>query len=216
MNAQRLSKTGTALLALAIGISAQAMPITGTLDIAAGEMLDTSALGSAAQATSWLDVTAIAANPGSGLTASINDGPWAFNAGRVAPWSVGASSFNPVTSGVVPQGTSGVVFQGTFGAVFQGTFGAVFQAPPGMVPQGTNPLNVQANGFMPGNGSGPPLGNGFPPSPGQGIGSGNSFSFQTTTIAQAPAVPDGGTTALLLGLALIAVGALRRLSGSRT
>jgi hypothetical protein len=161
-----------------------ATPITGSLDFSGGAQLDGSTLGSATQVLTWtsVNVTPLGVTPGSALDTTINPGD---SVSMLGPWAFtsGATGLWSVGGFTFDLATSGIVFQTD------------------------DFLSVKGYGSVSGNSFDPTPGMWFFTSQGKGIGEGN-FSFSATTRA----VPDGGTTSILLGAALIglAAGAKRK------
>jgi len=170
---------GTLTAALLAANLTFAAPITGSVDFSGGAVLNGTTLADATQVLSWssVNVTPLGVTLDSVLDTTINPGdgvamtgPWSFNAGRSALWTVGGFLFDLETSGVIAQT---VDF-----------------------------LSVKGFGTLSGNGFDATPGTWFFTSQGAGIGNGN-FSFSATTRATPASVPDGGTTAILLGAACI-------------
>ncbi len=169
---------------------AQASQITGNITFGGTVSLNTGSAGTATAVTAWHG------GGGSGSPFALSyDGDFtgfvaAFDATTIAaPWN-----FN---SGAVPS------FWSVDGFTFNLTSSSIFSqggVPPGVV--------VTGSGFV--------SGNGFDPTfmswsfttqdPGTGRPSSRVFSFS----AAAGSVPDGGTTVMLLGAALGALGMARR------
>lgn len=173
-----------ALLAANLSLAA---PITGSLDFSGGAKFDGTTLGSATQVLTWtsVNVTPMGVTPGSVLDTTINPGDSVLMLG---PWAF--------TSGV-----AGLWSVGGF------TFDL---ATSGIIAQTNDFLSVKGYGTASGNGYDPTPGVWFFTSQGAGIGEGN-FSFSAATKVT-NTVPDGGTTSILFGAALIglAAGAKRR------
>jgi hypothetical protein len=183
------------LLALGMGVAAQAATITGSITFAGTVQLNTGSAGTATQVTSWMGVGGAGlptVQSSSGSFAGLNGNsvtfaaPWIFNSGTVAVplpgpatpalWSVGGFTFNLATASVFSQGgfPAGVTVTGI--GTITGTGGPV---------AGTWSFTTQD----------------------PGAGSPAIFSFSA---ASGAIVPDGGSTVALLGLALVGVEALRR------
>jgi hypothetical protein len=171
---------------------AHAVPITGNITFAGGVTLNTSSSGSASEVLSWTGPG------GTGLPLVISDdgsfsgiapgtqatfaAPWHFNSGPVASlWSVGGFTFNLSSSHVVFQG-------GNPTGVLVDGIGAV----------SGNGLDTEAMTWS------------FSTSdPGAGGRDSLIFSFQAAS-GTTGAVPDGGTTAMLLGLGVLGLGLLKK------
>lgn len=183
-----------------LGGIAQAVPndpISGNITFAGGAELNTSSAGTATEVTGWtgpgsggMPVVVSADGSFSGLagdTASFTS-PWFFNSGAVTGlWSVGGFTFNLTTSHIVFQGGSPAV------------------------------VGVTGVGAVMGNGDAPEaMSWSFSTSnPGAAGSSGLVFSFQSAdgTMGQTPptpGVPDGGTTAMLLGLGIMGLGLVKK------
>jgi hypothetical protein len=187
-------KMGTVVAAV-IGIAgiAQAVPITGDITFAGGVQLDTSSAGTATEVLSWTgpggtgepivisdDGSFSGIAPGTQVTFA---SPWLFNSGAVAAlWSVGGFTFDLTSSHIVFQGGS----------------------PAGVVVDGTGTVS----------------GNGLDDStmswsfstqdPGASGSTSTIFSFSSASGTISSSVPDGGTTAMLLGLGVLGLGTLKK------
>ena len=178
------------LLALGMGLAAQAAQITGSITFAGTVTLNSASAGTATAvvAGGWHEVN----NTGSplvlsasgdftGLTgsaATFTAAQWNFNSGAVASfWSVGGFTFNLTSSFIFSQGgfPAGVVVNGS-GTISKAGFTTT---------SGTWSFSTQDPAA------------GTPP----------VFSFSAATGAL---VPDGGSTVALLGFALVGMEALRR------
>jgi len=175
------------LLALGMGLSAQAALISGAITFKGGVELDTSSVNTATRVTGWLDQSSalptVASRSGdfatfvaTGATTTFA-APWNFNSGAVASfWTVGGFTFNLTASSIVSQG---------------GGF-----------------LNVSGTGFVSGNGFSSTLGSWSFSTQDPSAGSAPPvFSFSASSNTN---LPDGGSTVALLGLALVGVSGLRR------
>jgi hypothetical protein len=172
---------------------AQAVPITGDITFAGGVTLNKTSSGSATEVLSWTGAG------GTGLPVVISDddsfsgiapgtqvsfsSPWFFDSGTVSGfWTVGGFTFNLTSSSIVFQGgnPAGVLVDG---------IGAVTG----------NGLDAEAMSWS------------FSASdPGAATANGNLvFSFQAAAGAVG-SVPDGGTTAMLLGLGVLGLGLLKK------
>jgi len=171
---------------------ASAVPITGNITFAGGVTLNTSSSGSATEVLSWTGpggtgLPEVISDDGSfsgiapGATATFA-APWHFNSGPVASlWSVGGFTFNLTSSHVVFQG-------GNPAGVLVDGIGAV----------SGNGLDQEAMTWS------------FSTSdPGAAGSGGLVFSFQAAS-GTTGAVPDGGTTAMLLGLGVLGLGLLKK------
>ncbi|PYI80785.1 MAG: hypothetical protein DMF05_05240 [Verrucomicrobia bacterium] len=170
---------------------AQAVPITGTIQLGGGVQFDSSSLNMAHQVTVWFDTFG---NPGhstvqpgnTGTFASILPGtqatmaqPWIFNPSTPTPhlWSVAGFTFDLMSSTIMHQ---------------TATF-----------------LDVLGHGTVSGNGfDATPMDWAFTT---QNAGGQPHmvFSFSANG-SSGPGVPDGGATVMLLGAALGALGMARR------
>ena len=179
----------TGLLALGMGLAAQAAQITGSITFAGTVSLNSASAGTATAvvASGWHQTdntgspTVLSASGDftglSGSAATFTAAQWNFNSGAVSSfWSVGGFTFNLTSSAIFSQGgfPAGVVVNGT-GTLSKTGFDTTV---------GTWSFSTQD------------------PS----AGSPATFSFSAAT----GAVPDGGSTVALLGFALVGMGALRR------
>jgi len=178
----------TGLLTLAMGIAAQAVPITGNITFFGTATLDTASAGTATKVTGWNGLGGV----GSPFVA-IADGnflpfvtagdavtfaaPWSFNSGALAAlWAVDGFTFDLISSSITSQGGS----------------------PAGVVVNGTGTLS--GHGFTATQGSW----SFTTQDPSAGIPAKFTFS------AAGGFVPDGGSTVVLLGAALAGLGVVRR------
>ncbi|HTV42189.1 MAG TPA: VPDSG-CTERM sorting domain-containing protein [Candidatus Sulfotelmatobacter sp.] len=181
-----------------IGGIAQAVPdpISGNITFAGGVELNTSSAGTATEVLAWTGtggsgMPVVISADGSfagtvGDTATFTQ-PWFFNSGTVTPlWSVGGFTFDLTSSHIIFQSGSPAV------------------------------VAVNGIGAVMGNGESPEaMSWSFSTSdPGAG-GSGGTliFSFQSADATMGSgggAVPDGGTTAMLLGLGILALGLAKK------
>jgi hypothetical protein len=177
------------LLTLAMGYAAQAVPISGAITFAGGAELNSSSSATATAVTGWLDQSSAQPTVQSrsqdfATFVGVGDtaafaAPWSFNSGPLAA----LWSVNGFTFDLI---SSAIVFQGA-GSVSVTGFGTI--SGHGFTPTaGTWRFSTQdpAAGTV-----------GNPPQ--------SVFSFSAST----GAVPDGGTTVLLLGVSLVGVAALR-------
>jgi hypothetical protein len=171
---------------------ASAVPITGNITFAGGVTLNTSSAGTATEVLSWTGPG------GTGLPLVISDdgsfssiapgtqatfaAPWSFNSGAVVSlWSVGGFTFDLTSSHIVFQGGS----------------------PAGVLVDGIG--SVSGNGL-----SSEAMTWSFSTSdPGAAATGGLVFSFQVAD-GTTGTVPDGGTTAMLLGLGVLGLGLLKK------
>jgi len=170
---------------------AQAVPITGTIQLGGAVQFDSSSLNMAHRVNVWFDTFG---NPGhstvqpgnTGTFASILPGtqadmaqPWIFNPSTPTPhlWSVGGFTFDLMSSTIMHQ---------------TATF-----------------LSIAGHGIV----TGPP---GFDATPmdwaftTQNAGGQTHMVFSFSANGSSPGVPDGGATVMLLGAALGALGMARR------
>ena len=171
---------------------AHAVPITGDITFAGGVELDTSSAGTATEVLSWTGPGGtgepiVISDDGSfsgiapGTEASFTS-PWLFNSGAVAAlWSVGGFTFDLTESHIVFQGGS----------------------PAGVLVDGTG--TVSGNGL-----DATEMTWSFTTQDPSASGDESSiFSFSAAS-GTVTAVPDGGTTAMLLGLGVLALGMLKK------
>jgi VPDSG-CTERM motif len=180
---------------------AEAVPISGNITFIGGVELDTSSAATATEVTAWTgfggngspyvesaDGSFAGITPGSSATFS---SPWFFNSGAVSGlWSVGGFTFDLTSSKIAHQGTT----------------------IEGGVPIGA--VTVEGIGAITGNGLSPEamtwsfsLND-----PGAAGANGLIFSFQVAdgTVGTTPTVPDGGTTSMMLGLGVLALGLVKK------
>lgn len=176
-----------------LGAAANAVPVSGNITFAGGVELNTSSAGTATAVEAWTgangtgDPIVISSDgsfssiaPGTDVTFTA---PWFFNSGAVADlWSVGGYTFNLTSSQVVFQGGSPAI------------------------------VGVDGTGVITGNGADQAMSWSFSTSdPGASGANGTLiFSFQAASGTTAPTVPDGGTTAMLLGLGVLGLGMVRK------
>lgn len=183
------------VVAAVIGIAgmAQATPISGDITFAGGVQLDSSSAGTATEVLSWTgpggtgepivisdDGSFSGIAPGTQVTFA---SPWFFNSGAVAAlWSVGGFTFDLTSSHIVFQGGS----------------------PAGVLVDGTG--TVSGNGL-----DDTSMSWSFTTQdPGASGADSSIFSFSSASGTTGSTVPDGGTTAMLLGLGVLALGTLKK------
>lgn len=171
---------------------AQAVPITGDITFAGGVTLNTASAGTATEVTSWTGpggtgMPVVISDDGSfsGIasgTAVTFSAPWFFNSGPVANlWSVGGFTFNLTSSKIAYQGGS----------------------PAGVLVDGIG--SVSGNGL-----DSEAMSWSFSTSDPGAIGVDSLvFSFQAAS-GTTGTVPDGGTTAMLLGVGVLGLGLLKK------
>jgi hypothetical protein len=182
----------TAVAVCGVAGVAQAVPITGNITFAGGVTLDTSSSGTATEVLSWTGPG------GTGLPVVISDdgsfsgiatgtqvtftAPWFFNSGALdSLWTVGGFTFDLTSSHIVYQG-------GNPTGVLVDGIGAV----------SGNGLDAEAMTWS------------FSTSdPGASGSDSLIFSFQAAS-GTTGAVPDGGTTAMMLGLGVLGLGLLKK------
>jgi VPDSG-CTERM motif len=194
-----MKKKSLVLAAVAVAVCglagvAQAVPISGDITFAGGVELNTASAGTATEVLAWTGpggsgLPVVISDDGSfsgvapGTTATFTS-PWFFNSGAVASlWSVGGFTFNLTSSKIVFQGGS----------------------PAGVL--------VDGIGAISGNGLSPEaMSWSFSTSdPGATGVDGLVFSFQVADgTTGTSAVPDGGTTAMLLGLGVLGLGLVKK------
>lgn len=176
-----------------MGGIAQAVPISGNITFAGGVELNTGSAGTATEVVGWTGPG------GSGMPVVISaDGtfastvgdsasftsPWMFNSGAVTGlWSVGGFTFDLTSSHIVFQGGSPAV------------------------------VGVDGIGAVMGNGDSPEAMTwSFSTSdPGAAGATSLIFSFQVADGTTGGAtVPDGGTTAMLLGVGILGLGLVKK------
>jgi hypothetical protein len=188
------------VLALAsFALTAQAIPVSGGISFAGGFTSNTGNLNTATAFSSFTNVISTGSTgtlaPGvSGLTA-FNPAVLAFNGFTFGTSPNGAGSVTPV---LIWTGT------GTNGVITTFTLNSIFTVDH-------NPFDTVVIV-----GSGVFTETGFDATPGTFTFSANqaggTFSF---SLSQAALAPDGGTTALLLGLGLVGVGLSRRFKSNK-
>ncbi len=181
--------------------AAQADPISGNITFIGGVELNTSSSATASEVLAWTgfggngspyvesaDGSFAGIAPGSSATFSSG---WFFNSGAVADlWSAGGFTFDLTSSHIAYQGTTveggvpigGVVVEGI------GAISGNGLSPEAMTWSFTlnDPGAAGANGLI--------------------------FSFQAAdgTVGSTPTVPDGGTTAMMLGLGVLGLGLIKK------
>ena len=181
-----------AVAVLGLSGTARAVPISGNITFAGGVQLDTASAGTATEVLAWTGAGGtgspiVISDDGSfssvapGSAATFSS-PWSFNSGPVtALWSVGGFQFNLTSSSIVFQGGS----------------------PAGVLVDGIGA--VMGNGLSP-----EAMTWSFSTSdPGAAGEDSLIFSFQVAG-GTTGAVPDGGTTAMLLGLGVLGLGLLKK------
>jgi hypothetical protein len=194
-----MKKKSLVLAAVAVAVCglagvAQAVPISGDITFAGGVELNTASAGTATEVLAWTGpggsgLPVVISDDGSfsgvapGTTATFTS-PWFFNSGAVASlWSVGGFTFNLTSSKIVFQGGS----------------------PAGVLVDGVGA--IMGNGLSP-----EAMSWSFSTSdPGATGVDGLVFSFQVADgTTGTSAVPDGGTTAMLLGLGVLGLGLVKK------
>jgi hypothetical protein len=185
---------------------AQAVPISGNITFVGGVELNSSSAATASEVTAWTGfggngspLVESADGSFSGIapgTAATFSSPWFFNSGAVSGlWSVGGFTFNLTSSHIVNQGTT----------------------VEGGVPIGA--ATVEGIGAIMGNGQNPEAMTwSFSINDPSAAGAkGQIFSFQvadgtvgSTTTTPPSSVPDGGTTAMMLGLGVLGLGLIKK------
>jgi hypothetical protein len=179
-------KLSLVAVVIALAQSLQANPmITGTIGFTGRVTLNASSASTATQVSTWINP---AVNGTSGSFTSVANGtgatitqPWLFNSGAIGGfWSVGGFTFDLGSSSITSQGGTA------------GTSGYV---------------NVSGIGLVSGNGyqATTMIWNFSTQDPIIATGP-DSFTFSASNIA----TPDGGSTMMLLGLALTGAGMVRR------
>lgn len=175
-----------------LGGVAQAIPISGNITFAGGVELDTSSAGTATEVLAWTGTggsgSPVVISADGSFSATVGDSatfsaPWFFNSGAVSDlWSVGGFTFDLTSSHVIFQGGSPAV------------------------------VAVDGIGAVMGNGESPEAMTwSFSTSdPGAAGVDALIFSFQVAGGTTGASVPDGGTTAMLLGLAVLGLGLVKK------
>lgn len=197
MKKKMLIMAAVAVAAFGVAGMAQADPITGDITFAGGATLNNASAADATEVLSWTGpggtgMPIVISDSGSfsgiaaGTTATFSS-PWFFNSGAVdSLWSVGGFTFDLTSSSIAYQGTTTPGGSKVGGVLVTG-IGAV----------SGNGLGSEAMTweFATGDSS-----------------AGGVFSFQVAdgTIGGSSTVPDGGTTAMLLGLGVLALGLVKK------
>jgi hypothetical protein len=189
----KMTKTLALIGALASGISATAIPITGSIDMSGSVLLDNAFLGSADAALAF----------GPSTVGGIPTGAYAGTFGDSVAWT--PFGWDPSTAPVLPLWS---FFDGGTGWTYSFSLTSVSVAF-----QSNSFLNLLGSGVLDITGGDP-----FDPTPGDwsftisnpGGGKHANFAFTFANSQTAAEVPDGGATAMLLGVGLVAIGALRR------
>jgi hypothetical protein len=176
----------------AIALSAQAVPITGNYGFSGGTaVLDTSSVNTATLVSQWIGPITVGSATGDlvaidGAVVTLV-APWSFVSGPVANfWTAGGFSFSLTSSFIANQGGGFLNVSGT-GILTGGAFDPTAYT-----------FNFSAQD--PSTTLAPPW----------------EFTFSASGNPVPTQVPDGGTTALLLGVSLVAVGvAFRRFGAIR-
>ncbi|HXB59814.1 MAG TPA: VPDSG-CTERM sorting domain-containing protein [Candidatus Acidoferrales bacterium] len=185
-----------AVIALGVGGIAQAVPIDGSITFAGGVTLNTSSSATATEVLNWSGPGGtgnpiVISDQGSfsgiapGSTAKFAS-PWFFNSGSVsALFSVGGFTYNLTSSSVVFQGAG---------------------------PNGLPGVLVDGIGSISGNGlDSEAMEWSFSTSDPSALGVDAAvFSFQVAAGTTGGTVPDGGTTAMLLGLGVLGLGVVKK------
>lgn len=172
---------------------AQATTISGNITFAGGVELNTSSAGTATEVTAWTgadgtgDPIVISSDGSfSGITPGTDvtfTAPWFFNSGAVADlWSVGGFTFNLTSSEIVFQGGSPAIV---------GVDGTGVVTEDGVSQEMSWSFSTSDPGAAGANGT-------------------LIFSFQAASGTITPTVPDGGTTAMLLGLGVLGLGLVKK------
>lgn len=183
---------GTAAVVFTLTQALQAAPITGAIGIGGSVTYNTSSAATATQVTSWIapHVTLDSGSfsvitPGPSAAVTFAPGAWNFNTSSPINnfWAVGGFTFELLSSFVVPN-------------------------------NGTGP-----NGFVVVDGTGIVSGNGYTPtemswtftSSDPGVGHPLTWTFSASVNSTIHnSVPDGGSAAMLLGLALSSAALLKK------
>lgn len=176
---------GVAALAFGLTQTLHATLVSGNIGFTGGATINSSSMATATMITSWISPI-VTLDSGSFATISLGtsvniSSPWSFNSGAISSfWTVGGFTFNLLSSVISIQG---------------GT--------PGV------------NGYVVVDGTGTVSGNGYAATPmiwnftsQDPVAGTNPDSW--TFGARASAIPDGGATVMLLGLALTGLTLLKR------
>jgi hypothetical protein len=188
---------GAAILLAASTQAPLAIPISGNIGITGSLTYNTSSSGTATEETSWIDPHVVSDTGGfavpslfaitPGTPAIMSPATWNFNTSTPINgfWAVGGFTFQLLSSFIASQGSSG----------------------------GMAYLYVDGTGLVSGNGYTPTVMsfNLTSQDPIAGVNGGvNSWTFSASGATTIPSVPDGGSTVMLMGLALTGVAWLRR------
>jgi hypothetical protein len=192
MNRKWVGMAAIATVALGVGGIAQAVPISGDITFAGGVTLNTSSAGTATEVLSWTGPGGtgepiVISDDGSfsgiapGSTGTFAS-PWFFNSGSVsALFTVGGFTYNLTSSKIIYQGGN----------------------PAGVVVDGIG--SISGNGL-----DSEAMEWSFSTSDPSALGVDAAvFSFQVAA-GTTGTVPDGGTTAMLLGLGVLGLGLLKK------
>ncbi|HEY1788156.1 MAG TPA: VPDSG-CTERM sorting domain-containing protein [Verrucomicrobiae bacterium] len=192
MKSKLIGMAATAMVVLGVGGIAQAVPISGDITFAGGVTLNTSSAGTAAEVLNWTGpggtgLPLVISDDGSfsgiapGTTATFAS-PWFFNSGSVtALFTVGGFTYNLTSSHIIYQGGN----------------------PAGVVVDGIG--SISGNGL-----DSEAMDWSFSTSDPSALGVDAAvFSFQVAA-GTTGTVPDGGTTAMLLGLGVLGLGLLKK------
>jgi hypothetical protein len=193
MKRKWVGMAAVAMVALGVGGIAQAVPISGDITFAGGVTLDTASAGTATEVLNWTGPggtgePVVISDDGSfsgiapGTTATFAS-PWFFNSGSVsALFTVGGFTYDLTSSSIVFQGGS----------------------PAGVVVDGIG--SISGNGL-----DSEAMTWSFSTSDPSALGVDAAiFSFQVAAGTTGSSVPDGGTTAMLLGLGVLGLGLLKK------
>ena len=192
----KMTKTLALIGALTSGISALAVPITGSIGFTGTYTQNGGTSGNLATATSMsIDTVGVDTADGN-LTGATS--PLSF----ATPIGVNANSTDLIGDQLWSVTVGADTF--TFAVLTEAqVYGGNLPGPLG----NTKQINLQGTGIM-SDGAGPLDDTAGTWQLSFGV-SGTSFTWQSTSAAN---VPDGGATAMLLGVGLVAIGALRRKS----
>ena len=190
MKSITLKYLASAAFASGLVLSTQAIPITGNITMSGGATFNAASVNTATAVTSWAPADFVKSVNGFGGFVAINDtvtmgGAWTFlpAPGTATPalWSVDGFTFD-LTSDIVSQGGGFINITG---------IGTISSTHAGYDTTAFN-WNFSSQD--------PPAGT--PDHP--------VWSFSASTVQLPTGVPDGGTTAILLGAALTGLGLLRK------
>lgn len=186
---------GVAAVLLASTQTPYAIPITGNIGLTGALTFNTDSSATASAVTSWVSpiVTTDSGVFGSPSVFAIASGtavsmasPWSFTTSTpiTSFWSVGGFTFELLSSSIVSQG---------------GVAGS------------TGYVDVQGTGLVSGNGySATPMSWNFTSQDPQSARGPDRWTFSASGGSIGTGVPDGGATAMLLGLALTGVAIIKR------